>query len=340
MNAAPTISVLMSVYNGARFLRSAVESVLAQTCRDFEFIVVDDGSTDGSAELLAGFQDPRLRLARNPDNVGLTRSLNRCLELARGRFIARMDSDDIAHPERFARQLEFLGAHPGIGVLGTAYTNMDRGGRPLFRSSFAGEHGFLVWYLFFQNPIAHPSVMISAEALRKVGGYRPEIRYGQDHDLWWRMAQNTRLCNLPEPLMRLRRHPHSITSLHTAEQQALCARMREEMIPRVLGKKRMAALQSRIEFATTKPGLEAGFILGLREAYTGSAPLSEAERVLISRDAALRLAVLAARHPFDRNTPATLVAAHRLDPLAGLRLCSWPLRRYLGRRVVNCILRK
>lgn len=330
----------MSVYNSERYLRAAVESVLAQTFREFEFLIVDDGSTDDSPAILRSFRDPRLRLVRNETNRGLTSSLNRGLELARGQFIARMDADDVSHAERLAKQMAFLARRSEVGVVGTAYTNIDSDGSPLFVSSFSGEHGFLLWYLFFQNPIAHPSVLMRADLVRKVHGYRQEIRYGQDHDLWWRLALLTRLSNLREPLLDLRHHAHSITSRHTHEQQALCARVQNEMMPHVLGRERAEAFQTKVEAEESVLARRQRFIVELLQAYTASAKLTEAERVLVHRDAAFRLAVLALQHLGHGRTTRILAAAHKLDPLVGFRIAAWPLRRYLFRRVSDCVLRK
>jgi len=340
MSPTPRITVLMAVYNGDRYLRAAVDSVLAQTQRDFEFLVVDDGSTDATSRILSGYRDDRLRFVRNETNIGLTRSLNRGLELARGAFIARMDADDICHPDRLARQLAFLEARPEVGVVGSGYVNIDSDGSPLFRSSFSGEHGFLLWYLFFQNPIAHPTVLMRTDLVRKAHGYREEVRFGQDHDLWWRLALQTRLSNLPEPLLRLRHHAHSITSRHTHEQQALCARLQHEMLPHVLGRERADAFRAGVEAEESLLARRIRFIVELLNAYGASRSLTPLEKHLVARDAAFRLGVLALQHPGQGRTLCLIGRAHRLDSLAGLRVLAWPLKRYLLRHVTNCVLRK
>lgn len=339
MSEKPKVTVLMSVFNGRRFLRPSLESILNQSYRNFELLIVDDGSTDDTGEIVRSLKDARIQLHRNASNLGLTASLNRGVELARSPLIARMDSDDISHPERLARQVAHLEAHPEVGALGSAYTNTNQSGKPLFTSSFAAPHGFLVWYMFFQNPIAHPSVLMRTDVLRKVGGYRSKFRYGQDLDLWWRMARHAKLGNLDQPLIQLRRHPHSITNLHMAEQRASCALIREEMRPAILGADQHQMIQTRLEAATTLPGFQARYITALWEAYLATAVLTEQESRLVRRDAAYRLGLLALKHPLDASGPATLAQAHRLDPLVLLRIAAWPVHRHLFRRVANSVLR-
>jgi hypothetical protein len=340
MSESPKITVLMAVFNGGRYLQAALDSVRAQSHRDFEFLVVDDGSTDATADILRACPDPRFKLLHNDANLGLTRSLNRGLELARGAYVARMDADDVCHPERLARQLAFLEARPGVGVAGTDCVHIEADGRRMFRSSFTGEHGFLQWYLFFQNPIAHPSVMMRTNLVRQAGGYREAVRVCQDHDLWWRLALQSRLSNLAEPLLHLRRHSGSITGRHSREQQAACAQIQQEMLPHVLGRDRSEALRLAVEAEPSTPARRARFILELLSAYRATHQLSPQEMRLVERDAAFRLGVLALRHPGLGRTPRLFARAHRLDGLACLRLLVWPVQRYLLRHVTNCVLRK
>jgi len=122
----PQLTVLMPVYNGGPFLRSAIESILNQDFSDFDFLIIDDGSTDGSHEIAASYADPRIRLESNGRNLGLIATLNRGLDLARGTYVARMDADDIAFPDRLSKQLTFMEAHPEIGLCGTWYERDSR----------------------------------------------------------------------------------------------------------------------------------------------------------------------------------------------------------------------
>jgi glycosyltransferase involved in cell wall biosynthesis len=210
----PQISVCMPVYNAERYLAEAVESILAQTYRDFEFIVIDDGSTDRSLAILERYaaQDARIRLSSRP-NAGLVVRLNEMVNAARGELIARMDADDIAMPERFARQFDFLNAHPEVVVVSCRTLAIDSDGDPIAefctiqnheeidRMHLEARHG---------GVMSHPAAMIRASAIRTVGGYRAEYWPVEDMDLWLRLAEVGRLANLPERLLEYRQHLDSI----------------------------------------------------------------------------------------------------------------------------------
>ena len=157
--SSPTVSVIMAVYNGQPLLKEAVRSILGQTFEDFEFLVVDDGSTDGSGELLQSFEDPRIRVITNAGNRGLTASLNRAIEQARGDYVARQDADDFSHPTRLARQVGYLDAHPDTALLGTWYRKADGQNRFLGLRKLPIDHTRIRWSLLFFCPFAHTSVM-------------------------------------------------------------------------------------------------------------------------------------------------------------------------------------
>lgn len=208
------VSVLMAVHNGEKYIRQAVESILSQTFSDFEFIIVDDGSSDETVSLLDEYVaiDERIVLVRNEVNIGLTRSLNYGLGLARGEFIARMDADDISLPDRFLEQVEYLSLHPEVGVLGTFFRIIDANGS--FVSdiySFPADSGFIKWSFFFYNPIVHPSVMVRRQIVDSVGGYDPRVLRSQDKDLWVRLFWKTQFGNIPQALVHLRKHNTNIS---------------------------------------------------------------------------------------------------------------------------------
>lgn len=217
----PRISVAMSVYDNALFLGEAIESILAQSFGDFEFLIVDDGSTDGSSEIIAGYAaaDRRVRPIRQ-ENRGLIASLNRLIGEARAPLIARMDGDDVALPDRFERQLAFLDAHSDHGVLGTCTTSIDEHGRPLGRGEpHPPSHEALVAALGTGPVLCHSSVIMRTELVRAVGGYRPLFRHCEDYDLWLRLSSKTRMCSLPERLMRYRFSDDQVSSRHVVAQQ-------------------------------------------------------------------------------------------------------------------------
>jgi len=243
----PKVSVLMSVYNGERYLREALESILNQTFSDFEFINIDDGSTDTTWRILNDYDGARIRLVRNEENIGLAGSLNKGLELARGEFIARMDADDISLPERFARQVEFLDAHPEIGVVGTAYQMIDAQGRLKDIPQPTTAPMILKWRGCFGSPLAHPAIMARKELLERVGGYNEHFRTSQDYDLLQRLSGKTRLANLPDVLLYLRKHEKSISyqqnvgqlsSSYTISQRAIADLLGTEIPKEVLAIRR------------------------------------------------------------------------------------------------------
>ena len=159
MMNSPFISVLMSVYNGAPYLREAIDSVLTQSFVDFEFIIFDDKSTDGSLEVIKGCQDERVILIENPENQGLTRNLARGMDLARGIYVARMDADDVCLPHRFAKQVDFLQRLPTISVVGSSVIFFDETGQE-FVAYQSTSHDEIKCHLLFGFTMLHPSVMM------------------------------------------------------------------------------------------------------------------------------------------------------------------------------------
>lgn len=218
----PIVSVVMAVHNVGGYLEEAVDSILAQTLRDFEFIIVDDGSSDGSGAWLEekALEDARIRLVRQ-ENAGLTPSLNRGVALARGEFIARMDGDDIADPERLGRQVEFLRSRPDVVCCGTFVIYVDHKGRPLFRRKLPCSHEEIErchlgdWGGF----IVHPTAMVRKRALEEARGYDESFLKTQDYDLWMRLARIGKLANIPEYLLKYRYHSAGITQAKAGEQQ-------------------------------------------------------------------------------------------------------------------------
>jgi glycosyltransferase involved in cell wall biosynthesis len=218
MPRKPLVTVLLSAFNDGRFLPEAVESILAQTLADFEFLIVDDGSTDGSADYLRGLNDPRVRLLRNETNIGLTRSLNRGLDAAAGTFVARMDADDVAMPHRLARQVEFLRGRPDVGVVGSSRVLIDERGAVVAAHARAAEDDLRIrWKCLLGNPFAHPTVMLRADVLARHGlRYDASFRT-EDYELWTRLLAVTQGANLREPLLRYRLRD-GVSSARQAEQ--------------------------------------------------------------------------------------------------------------------------
>lgn len=231
----PQVSVLMPVYNGEPFLGQAIESILQQTFADFEFIIINDGSTDRSAEIVQSYADSRIRYFENERNIGLTRSLNHGLSLVQGPYIARMDADDVSLPQRLGKQVDFLDAHPDVGVVGTAMQIIDEQSNVDHTWHSPTTHEMLRWCLCLYDPIAHPTVLMRRKVVEQVGGYRAEMVTAQDYDLWRRLSAVCRLANLPDVLLYLRRHETSVTMVHLAEHRQNRVKVSHEAISEFLG---------------------------------------------------------------------------------------------------------
>jgi len=206
------VSVIMAVYNGERYLEGAISSVLRQTFADFEFIVIDDGSSDATPEILSriGREDSRIVVVRQ-ENRGQTLSLNRAVELARGNYLARQDADDLSMAERLELQARYLDTHPSVAVLGTAAQVMDQKGAVIGNlSTPQGAAQVRDALLTVRATPVHGSVMMRKEAFAAVGGYRDAFWVSQDFDLWLRMAERFDLDNLPSVLYRWRRNPAGV----------------------------------------------------------------------------------------------------------------------------------
>jgi glycosyltransferase involved in cell wall biosynthesis len=218
--SVPLISVLLPVYNAERYVTEAVESILRQTFGDFELIALDDGSTDGSLANLrrCAESDARMRLISRP-NTGLVDALNELLSNARGEFVARMDADDVARPERFALQLSHLRSHPACVALGTQALFIDPDGCPIFEFMQHFSHEEVERALLRPEiGILHPTVMMRRAAVERVGGYRHGYRHVEDLDLFLRLAEIGTLANLRKVLLDYRVHTGSVSHSHTVEQ--------------------------------------------------------------------------------------------------------------------------
>jgi len=207
----PRISVLMTAYNDAAFAKESIESILSQTFDDFEFIVVDDGSTDSTGPLLHTLSDKRLKIILTT-HIGRPKALNLALAEARGEYIALQDADDIAHPERLRRQVDFLESHRSIGYLGTGLTIInEKGGRirDYAYPSDPAEIRRLLDGMF--NPLPQPSLLLRAEVLASSGGYDPFFRNSEDYDLHLRLTERHSASCLPEPLLKYRLRMNSLS---------------------------------------------------------------------------------------------------------------------------------
>jgi glycosyltransferase involved in cell wall biosynthesis len=203
---SPSVTVLMSVYNGEEYLDAAVESILRQTYEDFEFLIIDDASTDESRSCLLTWaeKDDRIRLVLKDVNEGLGQALHDGVNMAQAPLIARMDGDDVAMPDRLEKQVAYFDEHPEADILGSWAVDIDEEGREKQYRRYPKEHDEIV-RLIWTNPLVHPSVMMRKDAIESVGSYDPDVRKRQDYELWFRcVAGGLRFANYPEALLRYR----------------------------------------------------------------------------------------------------------------------------------------
>ena len=212
----------MPVYNGERYLKESIDSIINQTFTDFEFIIVDDGSTDKTSTILDSYTDPRIIKLKNPENLGMTDSLNRGLLISQGKFIARMDADDISLPERLAKQVSFMENNPQVGLCGTwiQLINSDRSKSNILK--LPTDDATLRCELLFDSPLAHPSVIFNRKHLFASRlAYNPSYQYCQDYDLWVRCSNHFALANIPEVLLNYRFHPDQLGRCYSESSQRL-----------------------------------------------------------------------------------------------------------------------
>ncbi len=232
----PRISVILPSYNAERYIVEAIDSVLRQSFSNFELLVIDDGSSDRSAELVERFDDDRVYLHRKECNTGIIGTLNLGIELARGEFIARMDADDVSIGTRFAQQIAHMDNHPSVGVLGTNFTIIDDSGRLGRSVSMPVKNIDTFWSMPFQSPVAHPTVMMRSSLVRQVGGYRESAKYAEDYDLWCRLSRVTKIENLDAPLLLLRKHSENVTSTNYRKHVDAATAIASEEVAQRLGR--------------------------------------------------------------------------------------------------------
>lgn len=197
----------MSVYNAEKYLEKAIDSIVNQTYQDFEFIIINDCSTDNSSTILNGYNQryPQIKLINNTSNLGLTKNLNKALSLAKGDFIARMDADDISELHRFERQMDFFSKNKSVDILGTFSKNINEKGNFIGSRTAPVSHNQIMRVLPKLCPVAHPTVMFRKNSLERIGFYNDKFRTSQDYDMWFRAAKiGLKFHNLPEYLLQYR----------------------------------------------------------------------------------------------------------------------------------------
>lgn len=217
MNRNPKVSVIMSVYNGEKYLREAIDSILNQTFTDFEFIIINDGSKDKTKEISESYNDPRIRLFHQ-DNIGLTKSLNKALSFAKSEYIARQDADDISLPERLEKEVDILENNKDIGMVGTYAVFINESSRAFNIWKMPIQDNQIRKRLMIGNSFCHGSVMFRKQCINNIGTYRENYKYTQDYDFWLRIADHYKLYNIGEELYKFRRHSKAISRRKLSEQ--------------------------------------------------------------------------------------------------------------------------
>lgn len=287
---SPAISVLMPVHNGGTYLEPAVRSMMAQTLRDIEIVVVDDGSTDGSADVLRrlALEDGRVRVETLERNLGLVGALNHGLGLVRAPLVARMDADDLSHPDRLATQKRYMDKHEGVVAVGTGLRRIRADGAP-FQTSVRPRDAFMCRWIFrFRLPVVHPTIVFRypmPDGTRPL--YDPEYPVNEDHDLFMRMLPKGGIVCLPEVLLDYRHHDTNVTKtrweLQNADAERICHRFMADELPKDV----VAALEPTILafFRFSREPAEAVFE-GLRQMLKHDAQVNPAYRSWLRRQTA------------------------------------------------------
>jgi glycosyltransferase involved in cell wall biosynthesis len=238
-NNAPLVSVLMPVYNGEHYLRQAVDSILHQTFEDFEFIIINDGSTDNTLSILKDYTDPRIILLQNKQNKGLVATLNYGLSVVRGQYIARMDADDIAFPHRLEKQVQFMESNPSVGLLGTNVIFIDEHGKEGQLAHGTQWHFYpstVRWRLLWETTVHHPSSMIRRTTLTKNNlWFDPAYFLAEDFDLWTRIIKYSEATYLPEVHLQYRLHSQGLSFSNREKQLAIHSQVVERGIKELMG---------------------------------------------------------------------------------------------------------
>ncbi|MFX0197076.1 MAG: glycosyltransferase family 2 protein [Candidatus Hodarchaeota archaeon] len=216
---SPKVSVVMSVHNGEKYVGDAIESILNQTSTNFEFVIINDGSIDKTKDILNSYRDFRIKVYHQ-EHMGLTKSLNKAIKLSIGKYIARMDADDIALPKRIEKQYQFLKEHKDTVCCSSWYYLINDDDDVIKKCKLPITHERIVGKMLFYNPLIHPGAMMHKEPMLRLGLYNESYIYSQDLELWFRMiAHGYKLSNIPEYLMKLRVHSDKIGLKKESEQK-------------------------------------------------------------------------------------------------------------------------
>lgn len=325
-NTAPLISVAMPVYNGEKYLAKAIESILAQSFKNFELVIIDDGSKDNSSQVVRDYQkhDARIHLTVR-ENKGLPATLNEIIASARGKYIARMDQDDLSFPDRFEKQVAFMEAHPEIGLVSSNAEIVNADGTHLMYTSFPNSPALILWSMCFFDPILHPTVFMRRSLVLRAGGYRNLLPTGEkgffpeDYDLWTRMLriENVQFYNLPEPLVKLRKHESNITNVHIDSILFNSAKINQDHIHFLLGYE-IPLEHSQVFWIKTRSAvslsISVNLVNELVQLFFSKYPITRLEKKAIKKEAAWRLIKLLSGNLFRWSSVLVIWRAFLYDP--------------------------
>lgn len=219
----PAISVLMPAYNAQKYIAAAIDSILEQTFADFEFIIIDDGSSDKTASIIEEYakKDDRIVFLQNSQNLKISQALNQGLEIAKGKFVCRMDADDWSYPERLRVQMDFMKAYPNVVICGADIEVCDQNLNLLNTRTYPNTDSQIRGRIFKINPFAHPVTFYQAEIAKEAGGYDANFNLAEDYDLYFRMGKFGEFANIPKVLLKLRTHAQSLSTQNISQQSRL-----------------------------------------------------------------------------------------------------------------------
>ena len=340
MTKTVPISVIMTVYNSEKYIAEAIESILNQTFQDFEFIIIDDGSTDKSLEIALNYQkhDARIQVHRHEQNIGIVGGRNTGLQLAKGKYIAWMDSDDVSTSERLTKQYLFMQRHPDIGVISANAVIIDEKGKPISVTHMPQTHILILWAFCFYVPIINPAVMANRELCIQAGGYRDLTKdktecFPEDYDLWVRLSNRTHFHNFNETLLKLRKHSQNITKTRLQSTLANSSIICRSYLQSIFKNEIPGTPLQMIWDIANCPSLRdmPYFINTIYTHFINLPEISLQEKKYIRTDASRRLAEMAKRHLRDPYSLATLFQALMINP----RLSITVLQRIIYKLKLN-----
>lgn len=255
----PKISVILSAYNAEKYIRQAIGSILSQTMRDFEFFIVNDASTDSTAEIISSFNDSRIIRIENKTNKGAIESLNACMNLAKGEYIARMDADDISMPQRFKRQADFLDNNSETGMCGSWIKTF--GPTKNYIHKYPCSHADIKFMMLTNNPFPHPGMMLRKKLFDKFKlRYKQDTFPAEDYDFWERAIRCFKTANIPEVLLHYRFHPQNASNTSGEKQRKEADKVRVRQLDRIIGGASDAEAQTFLNLMRKENGAAPGFI--------------------------------------------------------------------------------